>query len=197
MTPKDWKDYNLQFYEKNWFEKLETINPGALRLMIDRNSAMNQSADFKYSTVGKFITVLMGYNTERQSLAEEVITKYWTKLDKPSLLGDLLHHAPFEIFKKYFTKASLKPDQTKWFLVSILKHDNVEEVKWIMEQKKFDGWLDEKNLDFLDGMLENRLKKANPEVLNLLFSKEKVVIMVTEKGYTNLVSQEVKDIFLF
>ncbi len=23
MTPKDWKDYNLQFYEKNWFEKLE------------------------------------------------------------------------------------------------------------------------------------------------------------------------------
>ena len=84
-------------------EKLETINPGALRLMIDHNSVMNQSADFKYSTVGKFITVLMGYNTERQSLAEEVITKYWTKLDKPSLLGDLLHHAPFEIFKKYFS----------------------------------------------------------------------------------------------
>lgn len=90
-----------------------------------------------------------GYNTERQSLAEEVITKYWTKLDKPSLLGDLLHHAPFEIFKKYFTKARLKPDQTKWFLVSILKHDNVEEVKWIMEQKKFDSWLDEKKPRFL------------------------------------------------
>lgn len=197
MTPKDWKDYNLQFYEKKWFEQLETISPRDLRNIIDYSPPLQQNASFKYNTIGRFITVLMGYNAERQSLAEEVITKYWSKLEKSSLLGDLLHHAPFEIFKKYFTKARLKPEQTAWLLVAILKHDNVEEAKWIMEQKKFDGWLDEKNLDFLDGMLENRMKKANPEVLNLLFSKEKVVIMVTEKGYTNLVSQEVKDLFLF
>jgi hypothetical protein len=197
MTPKDWKDYNLMSYEKVWFQQLETIKPGALRLIIDHQPALNQSGDFKYKTIGRFITVLMGYNVERQSLAEEVINKYWSKLEKSSLLGDLLHHAPFEIFKKYFTKARLKPEQVSWLLVSILKHDNVEEVKWIIDQKKFDNWLDEKNLGFIDAMLDNRLKNANPKVLNLVFSKEKVVIMVTEKGYTNLVSQEVKDLFLF
>jgi hypothetical protein len=197
MIPKAWTEYNLMHYEKRWFEQLETIEPGQLRLIIDHNNAINQSASFKYNTIVKFITVLMGYNSERQQLALDIIEKYWKQLDKSDLLSNLLHHAPFEFFKKYFSKARLKPDQAKWLVVAILKHDTIEEAKWIVEQKKFDGWLDEDNLGFIDAMLEKRLKKSNPEVLDLVFSKEKVVIMVTEKGYTNLVSQEARDLFLF
>ena len=197
MTPKDWTDYNLQWYEKKWFERLENIKPGELRTIIDHQPALNQSANFKYKTINRFITVLMGYNSERQQLALDIIEKYWKNLEKSDLLGNLLHHAPFEFFKKYFSKARLKPEQVSWFIVSVLKHDSVEEAEWIINHKKFDTWLDEENVGFIDGLLENRLKKANPEVINLVSSKEEVVKIVIEKGYVNLLPQEAKDLFLF
>lgn len=197
MRKKEWTEYNLMSYEKSWFERLETIQPGELRNLIDYNNAINQSASYKYNTIIKFITILMGMNAERQELAIQIIDKYWTKLEKPSLLGDLFHYAPFEIFQKYYNKARMNPDTVRWFLVAMLKADDVEEFRWFLDHKKTPALLLKGNLTFVNSMLENRMKNAKQEVLDLFFSKEEVVIIAGNYGLDNLLPQTAKDIFLF
>ena len=87
MISKNWKDYNLLAYERAWFERLETITLNDLLFLIDHNNALNHSADFKYNRIEKFITVLMGMNdSKRVEIAIYLIEKFWSKLDKYSLL---------------------------------------------------------------------------------------------------------------
>ena len=189
MISKNWKDYNLLAYERAWFERLETITLKDLLFLIDHNNALNHSADFKYSRIEKFIIVLVGMNdSERVEIAIYLIENFWSKLDKYSLLNQLFHHAPFEIFKKYFNKSRLKPDESKFF----------EEFKWVINHKKTLELLTINNLEFInDNLRWVDGKKLNQEILDLFCSKKEVGIIVVEKGFENLLTQTAKDIFLF
>lgn len=196
MTQKLWTEFNLMEYEKIWFEKLETMKSDELRSIIDHHPIINQSTNFKYNTIGKFIAVLMGYNSERQELAADVIDKYWTKLSKSSLLGDLLLHAPFKYFKHYYNKARMKPEQMEWFMATLIQADT-KDAKWVLNQKKTTKLFTHDNLEYLNTVLNDSRIKPNFEVVNLVASKEEVGKIVIEYGFYNLLPQEAKDLFLF
>ena len=199
MISKNWKDYNLLAYERAWFERLETITLNDLLFLIKHNNPLNHSADFKYSRIEKFIIVLMGMNdSERVEIAIYLIENFWSKLDKYSLLKQLFHHAPFEIFKKYFNKSRLKPDESKFLLLSFLQATDIEEFKWVINHKKTLELLTINNLEFInDNLRWVDGKKLNQEILDLFCSKKEVGIIVVEKGFENLLTQTAKDIFLF
>lgn len=187
-------DYgSVQPYERKWFERLETILPGELRNLIDHNNAINQSASFKYNTVVKFIIQLCQIN--RVNLAQEILNKYWTKLDRFYLVESLFVFGDFELFKTSWKKNRTLIDTTRLMLL-LIRTDEIERAKWLVKDKKFLDNLTDESFSSFEQTLKY-LKFVNTEVIEMVSTEPKIMEFITKGNYDSLLPSSVKDVFLF
>lgn len=186
-------DYgSVQQYERKWFDRLETILPGELRNLIDHNNAINQSASFKYNTVVKFIIQLCQLN--RVNLAQEVLNKYWSKLDRFYLVESLFVFGDFELFKNSWKKNRTIIDDRLMLL--LIRTDEIERAKWLVKDKKFLNNLTDESFSSFEQNFTH-LKFINKEVIEMVSTEPKIMEFVTKGNYDSLLPSSVKDVFLF
>lgn len=183
-----------QEFERTWYDKLDTINLSTLISIIDYNSALNQSADYKYRRIRYFLILMMNRHN-RVDDAVKLIDKYWKKLDKKDLLDSLFIYGDFEVFKKYWKKN--RTDLGHKFLPMLFRTDEIDRTKWLLADKKFNSLISIDVVEFVANAPKSRWSYLNEEAYKLLSENETIGKIAIDNKLEALYPNSVKDIFLF
>ncbi len=175
------------------FDRLDD-NFAGITQMIDTNQSINANREIRSRLLVAFVILIMTKH-KKPTLAEKIILKYWTNIDKSDLLEALFIYGEWKLFQTFWKKN--RSELKRSFITVLFRTDELKRTKWLLNHEKFTKYIDEDAVDFLEDVSKHKWTFFNQDAYNLLCNNKEISRVAIEKGYEKLYPTDVKEMFLF